>query len=111
MTCPFCEKEHAVIVPSISLNGTSAQDLLAQTNDFACAIQEAIRIADLKANPNARDYPNFSLALTEHRERYDALQKISSDLYEIQEHIQAVIDYKERARREPRSTINERSLE
>jgi hypothetical protein len=100
--CPFCEKEHTIIVPLISINGTAPEDLRDQVTGALKALTDAER-AMLQACPNGRDYQNGAgaagLARTQHAYRLDAITRIQRELGEILDHIQAVIDFKAAGRK------------
>lgn len=80
-----------MMLPTIHLNGTSARELFDQTHEAARAIRAAMEAIG-RAAPNGRDYypqGNFAIgdAVTEHRARLAALQKIAAELQKILEHV------------------------
>jgi hypothetical protein len=95
--CPFCEITHKVTVPSVSLNGTSPEALMEQYQPALEAVHTALEALG-KCAPNARDYQGkheqWNNATMAHVKRWDYLQEIRVDLWEIRDHIQAVMDFK-----------------
>lgn len=78
-------------LPTIHLNGTSADDLLEQQCNAASAIREAIT-AVANAGPNGRDYypqgpQAFTLATEQHRARLQKLQDVLTELEQLAEYI------------------------
>jgi len=76
-----------MIIPTVHLNGTSAEDLVAQFHDAYTAI-EAAQSALRQATPNGRDYylqgdDALTQALKEHQARMDALWQIRNDMVKL----------------------------
>jgi hypothetical protein len=112
MKCEFCEVEHLVAVPCIHLNGSPAENL----RDDLQAACEAVRGAINKivaAAPNARDYYVYQsrkegalndpvqVVMFQHRQRLEKLQSVRTELDQMCDHVQTVMDFREaeRARR------------
>lgn len=96
MICPFCEIEHTIAVPTVHLNGTSAEELLKQLATAFEAATTAI-IGLYHAAPNNRDYyptKQENQAQTEHTIRAKTLSAVRTELNEMRDHVQAVIDFK-----------------
>jgi len=98
MDCRICEKQHKIMVPIISMNGTAPQDLQSDLLNAVHAINDAEK-ALLTAQPNGRDYQNLSggigRALAQHSTRLDALDRIRRELTEMLDHVQTFIEWKE----------------
>ena len=97
-TCPFCNATHRVIVPTVHLNGTSAEELRDQLQAAIEALRTAQRML-VQAAPNGRDYYPQGNSATEtamwrHACRYTDLNRMLSELEEQRDHVQAVLDYK-----------------
>lgn len=77
-------------MPTIHLNGTSANALLDAHTTASEVLLHAIRELEMCA-PNARDYPEGTGALytaqKEHEARVKALQQVRVELNEIAEHV------------------------
>lgn len=78
-------------LPTIHLNGTSADDLLEQQCNAASAIREAIT-AVANAGPNGRDYypqgPQvLAVAMQQHCARLQKLQDVLTELEQIAEYV------------------------
>jgi hypothetical protein len=101
--CPFCRIEHKAVVPTVHLNGTSTQALLA---DLTAAL-EALRAARQRvrmAAPNARDYypqgaAATALAMEQHDRHLAGLKAVSDEIEEMLDHVQAVADFQTAQRR------------
>ena len=98
-TCPFCNVRHENLVPTVHLNGTSAESLVEGLNAALDALHEAQRLM-CEAAPNGRDYyPQAPLAagaaMDAHERRLTNLNRMLTELEEQRDHVQAVIDYKE----------------
>ena len=94
--CPFCNVEHAVAVPTVHSNGTSPEALREQLDMAVHAVRAAIREVGAAA-PNARDYYPLrqdSRMRTEHEMRLDRLGSVASELVEMRDHVQEVIDFR-----------------
>ena len=65
------------IVPTVHVNGTSREALMAQRSDAIRALHVA-RKALAEAAPNARDFPSggYPEAVTQHEQRLDAITKV-----------------------------------
>jgi hypothetical protein len=102
-TCQFCHVTHTVAVPTVHLNGTSAQNLFDDLN----AAVEALRLGQrrmVEASPNGRDYyPQGDGALrnvmAQHERRCGDLVRMLAELEEMRDHVQAVLDFKAEQRR------------
>ena len=95
--CPFCEITHAVAVPVIHSNGTSAAELRDQIDGALDAMKAAIQ-AVAKAAPNGRDYyvnDSVQRAIKEHCIRGEKLIEVASELSQICDHIYEVISFQE----------------
>jgi hypothetical protein len=102
MNCPFCKVEHLVTVPTVHLNGTSAEDLYAQLDAAIAAMLTAMERL-VAASPNGRDYyvqeaGAIERALDQHRLRFEQLRAIQRELIEMRDHVMAVMDFKEESR-------------
>lgn len=80
-----------VTKPTIHLNGTSPEALLAQYEQSALAISQAIRLLE-EASPHGRDYyPQGPQALTaaraEHVTRLEVLHGVQKELQQLIEHV------------------------
>lgn len=78
-------------LPTIHLNGTSAQSLLDQQTDAGHAVYKAMEALG-NAAPNARDYyvqgdGAFQRAAAEHTARMEKLRSVYDDLQKLAEHI------------------------
>lgn len=98
-TCPFCDKIHMTMVPTVHSNGTSAQELYGQLRVAVAALREAQTLLE-QAAPNGRDYylqGDFALpsAMHSHETRWTQLDVMIKALEEQRDHVQAVIDFKE----------------
>lgn len=101
-TCQFCHVTHKVVVPTVHLNGSPAVNL---RDDLAVAIG-AMRDAQrrmVEAAPNGRDYyvqgnDAARLVMAQHERRCMDLNRILTELEEMRDHVQAVIDFKEQQR-------------
>lgn len=96
--CPFCHVEHAVIVPTVHLNGTAAEDLHDQLQNALKALREAQRMLE-RASPNGRDYypqgdSALVSALQSHDRRWMQLDRVLREIEEQRDHVQAVLDFK-----------------
>lgn len=83
---PVADQRH-VIVPTLHLNGSSAEDLLEQLRDATAALDSALGKLAL-ASPHGRDYyvqsdDAFSRALNEHTARVEALTKVRGEVATI----------------------------
>jgi len=96
--CRICERIHNVAVPIINLNGTAPEDLELALRGAMRQIHEASE-AVILAGPNGRDYQHASgllaLALSQHAQRIDSLERIYRELAEILYHVQTYIDWQE----------------
>lgn len=84
----------AIALPTVHLNGTSKKELVEQLMTAHTALGEAYSALQAAA-PNGRDYypqgPGaIQLALREHGERLQALQKIRDELVVIFEHVEGI---------------------
>lgn len=89
-----------MMTPSIHLNGTSGDELLAQATDAGAALRRAIDAMQAAA-PNARDYypqgdAAFEVARKEHLSR---LERVSSVLVEYEQLAEAIADARDARRR------------
>jgi hypothetical protein len=96
--CQFCNVEHATTVPTVHLNGTSAEELRDQL-DAAVEGLRAARQAVVQAAPNGRDYYVQDAiargrAMGAHERRCGELTRMLAELEEMRDHVQAVIDFK-----------------
>lgn len=79
-----------MLLPTVHLNGTSAQALFDANRRAAAAVHDAIA-AMSEAYPNGRDfYPQganaINVAMEEHRTRVRKLEEVAKDLEEIALH-------------------------
>ena len=101
--CQFCRVEHRATVPTVHLNGTPAEHL---RDDLQAAI-EALRTgaqAMAAAAPNGRDYyvqdaGAIQRVMNQHARRCTDLDRILTELTEMRDHVQAVLDFKAEMRR------------
>ncbi len=96
MTCQFCSTDHAVAVPCVHTNGTSAEELLYQLDRAVNALQGAVE-ALYAAAPNNRDYyptKSEAFAQAQHTERAKKLSDVRAELREMRDHVQEVINLK-----------------
>lgn len=101
MICQFCNIEHAIAVPVIHLNGTSADELLSGLESAVLAVQETIQCLHVAA-PNNRDYFPLNLEARvqdEHTIRARNLCEVRKQLTEMRDHVQAVVDFRLEQRR------------
>lgn len=72
------------VVPTVSIRGTSLDDLLRQNQAAADAIQEAI-VAMTAAAPNGRDFParDLAVAIQDHARRVSTLALIQKEYEDI----------------------------
>lgn len=90
-------------IPTVHMNGTSADYLIEQLKNAYQAINVAVR-ALAEASPNGRDYYPQGLdavqeAIRQHRLRMAKLDSVREELIEIVSGVQDQIDVIERARR------------
>lgn len=93
-----------MILPTIHLNGTSAETLAEGYETAASALRKALECLQDVA-PNGRDYYSqgdaaFARARGEHEARLVALRSVMSDLLSLHEHAQDAADARA-ARRSP----------
>jgi hypothetical protein len=101
-TCQFCNVTHRSSVPTVHSNGTCALDLLQGLN----ASLDALRVAQRRmteAAPNGRDYylqgnQAMERAMGEHERRWTDLNRIMTELEEMRDHVQAVLDFQRQQR-------------
>ena len=79
----------ALAVPTVHLNGTSAEELMNQLRSAALAVQNAMNVLALAA-PHGRDYyPQNSNAINDameqHRSRMRRLSEVHTELFELHE--------------------------
>lgn len=87
-----------ISVPTIHLNGSDGNDLLAKHLSARTAIREAALLLE-DAQPHPRDYPDtskFVLARQAHSRQLAELKAMENYLYEIIQGIQDQLDAKER---------------
>lgn len=79
-----------MILPSIHINGTSRSTLLESYMDAITAIDYAMEAIKYAAPHNRDYYPqgreSWNQAITEHRARFDALERIAAELRTLAEH-------------------------
>lgn len=85
-------EERAMMLPTIHLNGTSAEELFNQVLTAGHAVRDAVS-ALVKATPSARDYyvqgnGAFAVAIEEHGIRVEKLQSVYRELEALAIHIQ-----------------------
>lgn len=85
MTLPY-----PIMLPSLHINGTGRAILLDAYMDAITAINYAM-VAIAYTAPHNRDYymkgrEAWDQAMTEHRARFDALEKIAAELHVLAEH-------------------------
>jgi hypothetical protein len=95
---------HSATVPTVHLNGTSAHELLAGLETAVEALREGQRRM-VMAGPNGRDYyPQGNQAMTrvmdEHERRCMDLNRMLTELEEMRDHVQAVLDFQRQQRAE-----------
>lgn len=88
-----------VALPLVSINGSPAERLLEQQHDVAKAAR-ALLVALTEADPNGRDFmpDDFEVARRAQVARHQQVRAIMQDAYAVMEHIQDVIDEKDRMR-------------
>ncbi len=96
------DKRVPVSVPTIHLNGTSADALIEQLTGAGGALRAAIRALD-EAAPNARDYyvqgaDAYAKASREHLSRVERVRAVLDEVYEINESLADAHDEQRRAR-------------
>jgi hypothetical protein len=97
-TCQFCNIEHETTVPTVHLNGTSAEELRDQLHTVIGALNAA-HYALVAAAPNGRDYYLQGAiargrAMGAHERRCADLTRMLAELKEQRDHVQAVLDFK-----------------
>jgi hypothetical protein len=102
-TCQFCNVVHKTTVPTVHLNGTSGEELLAQLNTAILQLIQARR-AVVAAAPNGRDYylqgdQALQLVMAQHERRCADLSRMLAEVEEMRDHVQAVMDFKAEQRR------------
>jgi hypothetical protein len=85
-----------MMIPTIHLNGTAAQDLISQLCDAMAAIRDA-EAALVRCSPNGRDYypqgPDaINKAVREHNARIEKLNAVGAELVAITEAVVAADD-------------------
>jgi hypothetical protein len=80
-----------ITLPTLNLNGTSKQELLAQIREAYDKTQAAIQALH-QMFPHGRDYQigpgEYQVARREHCERIEAFEKVLGDLTVLAEHVQ-----------------------
>lgn len=93
-----------MLVPTVHLNGTSAENLIRPLIEARRALRHALQAVDETA-PNGRDYypqgdDAIGVATREHLRRLDRIQAVSRELDELLEGVQEQADA--RLQRNPR---------
>lgn len=81
----------AMAIPTVHLNGTNGDDLLAQVNKAERAVDQALRALS-NAAPNKRDYypqgdAAWKQAVQQHMARVDRLSDVAKELEQLAEAI------------------------
>lgn len=96
------EPRHGLIVPTLSLNGSSADALLDDRYRARAAVEVAIEAVGA-GGPHGRDYQEsaekLALVTTEHRRRLDVLEALRAALTEEIELIEEQVKAREAMRR------------
>ena len=99
--CQFCRVTHRLTVPTVHLNGTSAQGLLDQLQAAVEALRQA-QVSVVEAAPNGRDYylqaGASTLAMELHERRCQDLHRMRTELEEMRDHVQEVVNFQDEQR-------------